>query len=134
MKTIVQGNSIFTKPSLTDDGDIWWKGLEGDPRHLTSWTGKDWKRPGHGRARRGPPRPDGDAAVPRLRRRRLLPALGQHRKGAVADKLPKIFYVNWFRRGDGRLLWPGIGENSRMLKWVIERIEGKAAATETAIG
>ncbi len=56
-------------------------------------------------------------------------------KGADADKLPKIFYVNWFRRGDdGRFLWPGFGENSRVLKWAIERIEGKAAAQETAIG
>jgi phosphoenolpyruvate carboxykinase (GTP) len=56
-------------------------------------------------------------------------------KGASADKLPKIFYVNWFRRGDeGQFLWPGFGENSRVLKWAIERIEGKAAAVETPIG
>jgi phosphoenolpyruvate carboxykinase (GTP) len=56
-------------------------------------------------------------------------------KGADAGKLPRIFYVNWFRRGeDGRFLWPGFGENSRVLKWAIERIEGKATATETAIG
>jgi len=52
-----------------------------------------------------------------------------------AAKLPRIFYVNWFRRGDeGQFLWPGFGENSRVLKWVIERIEGKAAAVETPIG
>ena len=51
------------------------------------------------------------------------------------DKLPKIFYVNWFRRGDDkRFLWPGFGENSRVLKWVVERIEGKAAAHETSVG
>ena len=56
-------------------------------------------------------------------------------KGADADKLPKVFYVNWFRRGeDGRFLWPGFGENSRVLKWVIQRLEGTAAATETPIG
>ena len=56
-------------------------------------------------------------------------------KGADADKLPRIFYVNWFRRGDdGRFLWPGFGENGRVLKWIIERLEGKAAASETPIG
>ena len=56
-------------------------------------------------------------------------------KRADADKLPKIFYVNWFRRGDDkRFLWPGFGENSRVLKWAIERIEGKSAAVETPIG
>ncbi|HEX6346882.1 phosphoenolpyruvate carboxykinase (GTP) [Umezawaea sp.] len=56
-------------------------------------------------------------------------------KNADAEKLPKIFYVNWFRRGeDKRFLWPGFGENVRVLKWAIERIEGKAAAVETPIG
>jgi phosphoenolpyruvate carboxykinase (GTP) len=56
-------------------------------------------------------------------------------KGADADKLPKIFYVNWFRRDeDGHFVWPGFGENSRVLKWAIERMEGRAAAVETAIG
>ena len=53
-------------------------------------------------------------------------------KGA---KLPKIFYVNWFRKDEnGKWLWPGFGENSRVLKWVFERTEGKASANETAIG
>ncbi len=56
-------------------------------------------------------------------------------KRADADKLPKIFYVNWFRRGEDKsFLWPGFGENSRVLKWAIERIEGTAAAVETPIG
>ncbi|WP_377645426.1 phosphoenolpyruvate carboxykinase (GTP) [Oryzobacter terrae] len=56
-------------------------------------------------------------------------------KDADATKLPKIFYVNWFRRDDeGGFLWPGFGENSRVLKWAIERIEGTAAAVETPIG
>lgn len=52
-----------------------------------------------------------------------------------AAKLPQIFFVNWFRRdNDGRFLWPGFGENSRVLKWIFERLEGKADAQKTAIG
>src|SRR5271166_5409390 len=51
------------------------------------------------------------------------------------SKLPKIFYVNWFRRGaDGKFLWPGFGENSRVLKWALQRIEGTADAVVTPIG
>jgi len=50
-------------------------------------------------------------------------------------KLPKIFYVNWFRKGeDGRWLWPGFGENSRVLEWVFDRTDGGADALETPIG
>jgi phosphoenolpyruvate carboxykinase (GTP) len=78
----------------------------------------------------------------------MLPFIGYHAgdyfrhwieigKGAGGDasKLPRIFYVNWFRRGaDGRFLWPGFGENSRVLKWVVERIEGRGQAVETPIG
>ena len=52
-----------------------------------------------------------------------------------ADKLPRIFYVNWFRKDeDGGWLWPGFGENSRVLKWIVERINGKTEAIETPIG
>jgi phosphoenolpyruvate carboxykinase (GTP) len=52
-----------------------------------------------------------------------------------ASKLPKIFFVNWFRRDDeGRFLWPGYGENSRVLKWVFERVGGSVGAVETPIG
>jgi phosphoenolpyruvate carboxykinase (GTP) len=56
-------------------------------------------------------------------------------KQADATKLPKIFFVNWFRRDeDGRYIWPGFGENSRVLKWVFERVDGKSAVDRTAIG
>ncbi len=52
-----------------------------------------------------------------------------------ADKLPKLFWVNWFRKGeDGSFLWPGFGENSRVLKWVLERVAGTADAVDTPIG
>ncbi len=54
---------------------------------------------------------------------------------AEADKLPKIFLVNWFRRGrDGKIAWPGFSENTRVLKWIIERLEGTAEAQETVLG
>jgi len=74
----------------------------------------------------------------------MLPFCGYHmgdyfghylKIGERSSKLPKIFYVNWFRQDEnGRFLWPGYGENSRVLKWVFERCEGKAHATETPIG
>jgi len=58
--------------------------------------------------------------------------LGRRHPGA---RLPQVFYVNWFRRdADGRFLWPGFGENSRVLKWIVERIEGRADAVDTPIG
>jgi len=208
MRTIEQGNSLFTNVALTDDGDVWWEGLEGEPQQLTSWTGQRWS-PGsdtpaaHPNSRYTTPisqcpvvapeweDPQGvpisailfggrrKTTVPLVAEARdwqhgtflgatmssektaaakgglgevrrdpmaMLPFLGynvgdyfQHwvniGKGADAGKLPKIFYVNWFRRGeDGRFLWPGFGENSRVLKWAIERIEGTAAAQETPVG
>ncbi len=87
-------------------------------------------------------------AVGKLRRDpfAMLPFCGYHMGdyfahwlslGAAADssKLPRIFQVNWFRKGaDNRYLWPGFGENSRVLAWIAERCEGTAAASETAIG
>ncbi|MCL2023826.1 MAG: phosphoenolpyruvate carboxykinase (GTP) [Oscillospiraceae bacterium] len=76
----------------------------------------------------------------------MLPFMGYHMgdylkhwidigKKTDADKLPKIFFVNWFRKNDqGKFIWPGFGDNSRVLKWITERIAGKAAAVSTPIG
>jgi phosphoenolpyruvate carboxykinase (GTP) len=209
MRTIAQGNSVFTNVALTDDGDIWWEGMtEQPPAHLTDWKGRDWtpdstEPSSHPNSRfctpisqcpilapeyddpRGVPisailfggrrkttiplvtesrdwvhgtfmgatlssettaAATGAVGIVRRDPMAMLPFIGynagdyfQHwidiGKGADASKLPKIFYVNWFRRDqDGGFLWPGFGENSRVLKWVVERLEGTAAAVETPIG
>ncbi|KQU36624.1 MULTISPECIES: phosphoenolpyruvate carboxykinase (GTP) [unclassified Rhodococcus (in: high G+C Gram-positive bacteria)] len=208
MRTIDQGNAVFTNVAQTDDGDVWWEGLEGDPQHLIDWTGKDWtpdsdSNAAHPNSRYCVPMsqcpsmaPEWDdpqgvpisailfggrrkTTVPLVTEARdwqhgvfmgatvgseqtaaaegtvgtirrdpmaMLPFLGynvgdyfQHwidlGKNADESKLPKVFYVNWFRRGDDkRFLWPGFGENSRVLKWIVERIEHKAAGVDTPIG
>ncbi len=76
----------------------------------------------------------------------MLPFLGYHvgdyfqhwldiGKNADESKMPKVFFVNWFRRGaQGQFLWPGFGENSRVLKWIVDRIEHQAGGQDTAIG
>ena len=76
----------------------------------------------------------------------MLPFCGYHmgdyfahwlKIGATHDasKLPRLYYVNWFRQNDkGQFIWPGYGENSRVLKWVFERVDGTAKAEDTPIG
>ncbi len=88
----------------------------------------------------------GEVGVVRRDPMAMLPFIGYHAgdyfqhwidtgKNADTAKLPKIFSVNWFRRDDdGRFLWPGFSENARVLKWAIERVEGRGAARHTPIG
>ncbi|MHA6602055.1 phosphoenolpyruvate carboxykinase (GTP) [Corynebacterium coyleae] len=209
MKSMEPGNVLFTNVALTDDGDVWWEGMDGEkPAHLIDWRGEDWNpdstsKAAHPNSRYcvaieqcptaapefedwqgvkidailfGGRRPDTvplvtqahdwehgtmigamlssgqtaasvEANVGSLRHdpMAMLPFMGynvgdyfQHwldmgKKGG--DRMPSIFLVNWFRRGeDGRFLWPGFGENSRVLKWVIDRIEGNVEAEESVVG
>ena len=95
--------------------------------------GEDGGRRRHGR--RAALRPVRDAAVLRLQHGRLLRALAEDRRRRDGAKLPRIFYVNWFRKdADGKFLWPGFGENSRVLEWIFRRCDGEADAVETPIG
>ena len=208
MRTIEKGNSVFTNVALTDNGDVWWEGMEDEPEHATSWKGQDWtpdseELSSHPNSRYCTPikqcpilapeydDPNGvpiDAILFGGRRKTTVPLVTEARDwthgtfmgatlssettaaavgqvGVVrrdpmamlpfigynagdyfnhwitvgkendAAKLPRIFYVNWFRRDeDGGFLWPGFGENSRVLKWILERIDGRAEAVETPIG
>jgi phosphoenolpyruvate carboxykinase (GTP) len=205
----VEANTVFTNTALTDDGDIWWEGIDGPvPEHVTDWHRQDWTSASdtpaaHPNSRFCVPLDqcpvlaaeyDDTHGVPisaflfggrragtvplvyesrdwthgvfiaatmgsektaaafgglgELRRdpMAMLPFCGYHMGDYFGhwlsmpgrsdeSQLPRIYGVNWFRKDtDGGFLWPGYGDNSRVLDWICRRLDGEAGALDTPIG